>query len=225
MISAEGAVVAAGDHFVSYPEPLAPDVECATCGIEFPGVEADALGELVEVSDGVGAVGHLRHCFAAVAGSLPCVDDLGFHLFVGSAVEAALSFVFGEDGGVAGSETEAGGAFPFVGEAVDLVEFCRPVEVDEMGEHASPADRSELAGVADEDDAPVVLVGETGKGCQFGGGGGCGLVDNQRGVGAEGVARVRWSVGLGVFGEELVQRVGRQVCFGAEDLGGGGGGS
>src|SRR5690606_4583583 len=127
-------------------------------------------------------------------------DDAEFHVFQGSVVEAAASLILGEDGGVAGSEPETGGALPFVGEAVNPVQFHRAVNVNEMGEHASPADCSELAGVADEDDAPVVLVGVAGQVGEFGGGGGGGLIHDHSGVGTEGIAAFGWPVGVGVFG-------------------------
>src|SRR5690606_12464004 len=172
---------AAGDHFVSYPQPLTADIHGRGGGVEFAGLDAGLLGEVVEAGNGVGGVGHQRHCLAPAAGFVPGVDDPGFHVFEGSVVKATVPLVLGENGGIAGAETQTGGAFPFVSEAVDLVEFCRPVKVDEMGEHATSSDRSELAGVADEDDAPVVPVGETSEGCEFGGRSGGGFVDYQRG--------------------------------------------
>jgi integrase len=78
-------------------------------------------------------------------------------------VEATALVVFGEHARVAGAEAEAGLAFPVVAEAVDPVECDGTVAVDEVGEHAAPSDRRELAGIPDQDDSPSSPVGEPGQ--------------------------------------------------------------
>ena len=91
--------------------------------MEFAGLEAGVLDELVEAGDGFGAVGHQSHRLAPVTCLLPGGENVGVHVAEGAAVKAAPPFIFGEHNRVAGSEAEAGLAFPLVAEPVDLVEF------------------------------------------------------------------------------------------------------
>jgi hypothetical protein len=69
------------------------------------------------------------------------------------------------DVGVAAAQSEAGLAFPVVVESVDSVEFDSVVGVDEETEHAASADGRELHRIADEDDSPLLPIGER---CELG---------------------------------------------------------
>ena len=123
------------------------------------------------------------------------------------------------DAAAAVAELQAGVAFPMVVEAVDLVEFNRSQVVDEMFEHAASAHCGELARITDENDPPLVLVGEASQLGQSGRRGGAGFVDDYRRASSQVVAGPGRSGGVGVFGEQLVQCVGPHPGFGDEHLG------
>ncbi len=122
---------------------------------------------------------------------------------------------------LATTEAEAGVAFPVVVEAVDSVEFDGVVRVDEQFEHAASADGGELERVADEDDAPLLLVG---KRCEFGELR-CrhhpGLVDDDGRPGGQVVLVIRWPVEA-MLDEQLVERVGGDAGLVLQYLGCGG---
>ena len=63
---------------------------------------------------------------------------------------------------------------------MDLVEFDRSLAVDEVSEHVRPTDGGKLARITDQDDPPLLLVGESREFCQFGCRGGAGLVNDHR---------------------------------------------
>jgi hypothetical protein len=112
---------------------------------------------------------------------------------LGASVETTTPVVFGQRGGVSSSEPKTGLAFPFIVEAVDLVQFDGSIRVDEMSEHSSASYGGELAGVADQDQPPVLLISETKQGSEFGGGGGGGFVDNHSCSPSQVESRVWWS--------------------------------
>ena len=148
----------------------------------------------------------------------PAGDGLRSHPLLGSAVEAAVVVVQLGDVGVAATESEAGVAFPVVVEAVDSVEFDGVVGVDEEAEHAASADGGELHRIADEDDSPLLAVGER---CEFGElrrGGHSRFVDDEGRAGGQVVAVVGWTVAA-VLDEQLVERVGDDAGLVLEHLG------
>ena len=63
---------------------------------------------------------------------------------------------------------------------MDVVEFDGAVGVDEVAEHAAPADGGELAGIPHHHHPPCLVVGEAGEGGEFRGGDGAGFVHDHR---------------------------------------------
>ncbi len=102
---------------------------------------------------------------------------------------------------------------------MDPVQLDRTEPVDEVGEHASPSDRGELARVTNEDYPPIVPLGEPGEFGELGGGGSAGFVDDHRGTSRQVVRRFGWSRGMGVLCKQLVQRVSGHRGLAGEDLG------
>jgi hypothetical protein len=138
---------------------------------------------------------------------------------LGAAVETTTPVIFGQRGGVSSSKPKTGLAFPFVLEAVDLVQFDGSIRVDEVSEHPSTSYGGELAGVADENESPILLISQSEQFAEFGGGGGGGFVDDHRRPCTQVKSGVRWPRRIRVFDQQLVQCVGRHVGFGSEDLG------
>ena len=165
------------------------------------------MGELVQPYRRLVRGCQQRDGLAVAAGDLPAADGPSFGGSPVAFVDPMVLLVEVEDRDVAGTEAEAGFAFPRVGEAVDVVELDGAVDVGEESEHAAAADGGELAGVADEHDAPVVVVGEGGELGELGGGGHAGLVDDDGGAGGQPVAGCGWSF-AGVFVQQLGERVG-----------------
>ena len=124
-----------------------------------------ALAALIQPFDGLVGRCHQRDRLGFGAARRPPGDGGALHLIDGAAAEPAVGVVVVRDRHVAAAQAEAGGAFPFVFEAVDTLELDRAERVDKQPEHAAPADGGELEWVADERDPPALHVGEL---CQLG---------------------------------------------------------
>ena len=127
-------------------------------GVECTGSGASALGELVQPVDGLGGDREHRDRLPLGAAGAPVGEDLCGHVEVGAVVEPAVSFIHGEDFGIAGAQTHAGGPFPWLVEAVDAVQLDDPFVRRQVREHAAAAHPVELVRVADENYPPAVGV-------------------------------------------------------------------
>ena len=179
-VGAQGALVAAGHDFVADEQSLSAEVEGGPVGVELMSVDASLLRKFVEAVDGVVGVGHQRHRLPPLSGVAPRVDDGDLHLVGGAVVESTVMPIFVDHADVARAETAGGGAFPLVGEAVDVVEFDGATGVDEVGEHAAASDGGELAGIPHHHHPPRHVFGETYQGGELRGGDGAGFVHDHR---------------------------------------------
>ena len=90
----------------------------------------------------------------------PLAGYLGDELVEGAGGDATVVDVGVERVGVAGSQLEGRGLFPSVAEAVDGREFVGASGAAKLVEHATAADRLELARIADEHQSPLLRHGE-----------------------------------------------------------------
>src|SRR5690606_20403627 len=97
-------------------------------------------GVLVEPVHGLVPVGYEHDFFVTLSGCPPCSNDPGLHLQAGPAVKSTLRLIRVDCSWVAMAESEAGLAFPFVMEPVDLFQFGRTVDVDKVSEHSASSD-------------------------------------------------------------------------------------
>jgi hypothetical protein len=216
-VGVELPVVATRRDPVTDPEVVGPGGERPLA--EFAGCEPGVLRQVVEPHDRVVRWCEQGHGLAVAAGGLPAADRPPLRGGAAAFMDPVVGRVVVEDGDIAGAETQAGVAFPAVGEPVDVVELDGAARVDELPEHAAAADRGELPRIPDEDYPPVVMVGEGGELRQMRCRRHPGLVDDHGGPGRQPVARSGWP-GAGVFVEELVERVRRHPGLFGQDLGG-----
>ena len=188
---------------------MAVDVEPGG-SVEVAGLEQRLGDDVVESVDGVAGVGEHQYVDAVgvesggVSGE---TFDGGVEVAVG--VDAVVAVVGVCDVRVSVAKLECCVGFPGVGEAVEFGQVMGDGVgvVDEFGEHVAGADGAELLVVADEHGSPSVRGGELVVGPESGGVDHAGFVDDHDGAGCESMGG-SGAVGLVVFVEELVDRVG-----------------
>jgi hypothetical protein len=220
--SAQGAVVAPGDDEVAGAGGLTAadghgmvEVEVA----EDSSVGVDRGVERVDVGVGLGCDGDGAVVLVVVD---PGVSDAGGEVVGVAGVHSVVVEVGVEGAGVAGAQGEGGVGFPAVGEAVDVLEVVGSAGAAELVEHAAAPDGLELAWVADEDQSPLLGLGESNESVEGVGADHAGFVDNEGRPGRE-LMGGAGAVGPVPFVEELCDRVGRDPCLCFEDSGGLGG--
>ena len=218
-VGAQATVVVACDDLVADEDSSACDPGVSTVRVDLAGVDANELDSFVEHGDGLVRRCHQQHLVAGLPVAPPRVDRIAFHLRGPPATEALVRVVVVENVDVAAAESEAGVAFPCVGEAVDAVELDRAERVDGEAEHAASADSRELQWITDEHDTPRALVGEGREFGELGGGDHAGLVDDHR----RSCGQVEAMVGPSrqvVLDQQLVDGVGLDAGLDREYLGG-----
>ena len=157
----ESAVVAAGRHDVTDVDGLAGGDPCRHRWVEVAGVEAGGLDGVV---DGVDVIVRRRDdrrgCARWRGGRSTPGSDPGEVVVEGAGDDPAVGFVGVEGGGVTASQLQGRGGFPGVGEAVEAFELVDAAVDAQLGEQATPTDALQLAGVADQGEAPPVPSGE-----------------------------------------------------------------
>ena len=90
-----------------------------------------------------------------------------------------------EGAGITGSQLQRRGRLPVVGEAVQAFELVDSAVGAQLGEQAATADGLQLAIVTDQDETPLVRLGETDELMQRRGRDHPGLIDNHGRPGPE----------------------------------------
>ena len=219
VVGAQGAVVAAGDDDVAGPGGLPTGDRDGGSFVEVAEVAAGVLDGSVEGVDvGVGLGGDGDGLAVGVEMG-PGVGDAVEVALVVVGVDALVVEVGVERPGSSGAEAEGGVGFPSVGEAVDVLEVVGAAGAAELVEHAASADGLELAGVADEDQSPLLGLGEADEPVEGVGANHSALVNHERGAGREPVGRPG-AVGAVPLVEELGDGVGSDPGLRFEDTSG-----
>ena len=199
----EVPVVAAGHDDLTDMRPLAAGDRDGGGRVEVTGGEAGVLDGVVECVDVLVAAGRDRHGPPGGGEGEPVARRCRSRWSSRRPATMRPWVLVGVEGvGVAGAELQRGGGFPGVGEAVDADQLMGAAGGAQLGEQAAPPDRLELAGVADQDEPPVQVLGEAGEVVQGAGADHAGLVDDDGGAdrgagsGGRGAGRCRvhsWS--------------------------------
>ena len=113
---------------------------------------------------------------------LVCSGDLGGDQRRVGDLEASVSGVGRHSIGSPGSESEACGCFPVVGEPAGCVEGVVGERVAPVGEDSSPSDRRELFGITHRDEPPSVDAHEVDEAGQIRGRGHARFIEENRGA-------------------------------------------
>ncbi len=105
LVGAQPPVISSGNHLVPDEDRGVAKVESRAGWVELSLREAGILGEVVEPSHGLGAVGHERHRLAPSTSLVPGGEDLGLHFVERAAVKPAMPLVLDESGWVAAAKT------------------------------------------------------------------------------------------------------------------------